>query len=454
VTAADMEPKPEFTLTDRQMLMRARLGSTAKNILAYGGSRSGKTFGFCYAIAARALMARESRHAIFRRHGVTAKQAIAQDTFPKMMGLAFPGVDYDWKAQDGYFKFRNGSEIWVSGLDDKKRVEKILGKEYATIYFNEASEIPYDSYIMAKSRLAQKCTKQVSRYRRLPLKQKTYVDLNPTTNTHWTYKLWIDNVDPVTDLPVDKNLYSYILMNPKHNLENLTPEYINELKSFPPMQRKRFYEGKFSSDVPNALWTRDKINHIAEKPEDLAQVIVSIDPAVTNTIGSDETGIVVCAVGLGKNPKGYVLDDVSGRYRPEEWARLAVEYYDLYDADCIVAEVNQGGDMVERNIRTIRPNIPFRSVRATRGKSVRAAPIAALYHQKRIFHVGEFPTLENQLCSVTIDFDSKEAGWSPDRVDALVWGFSELFGVMTRQKKKIQEVKVVPRAIPMARAGI
>jgi predicted phage terminase large subunit-like protein len=157
----------------------------------------------------------------------------------------------------------------------------------------------------------------------------------------------------------------------------------------------------------------------------LRRIVVAVDPAVTNEPGSDETGIV--AVGADAAGNAYVLDDASGKYSPHEWARMALAVYDGTQADRIVAEVNQGGDMVEHTIRAMRSSVPFRGVRASRGKVTRAEPIAALYERGKVYHAGEFPELEDQMCSMTTGFNAKATGWSPDRVDALVWALSDLF---------------------------
>ena len=158
---------------------------------------------------------------------------------------------------------------------------------------------------------------------------------------------------------------------------------------------------------------------------DLSRIVVAIDPAVTTGEEADETGVIVAGRDYGG--RGYVLDDRSGRFSPIEWAREAILLYRKYDAARIVAEVNNGGDLVANTIRMVDENVSFKAVHATRGKVVRAEPIAALYAQKRIFHVGSFPVLEDQQCSFTSDYsDRGSAGYSPDRVDALVWAFTEL----------------------------
>ncbi len=169
-----------------------------------------------------------------------------------------------------------------------------------------------------------------------------------------------------------------------------------------------------------ALWNSSLIeeNRCSEDKE-LAQIIVAIDPAVTANANSDETGIVV--VGKDFNNEYYVLEDLSGRHPPDKWGKIAINAFYEWEADRIVAEVNNGGDLVERLIRNIDNNVSYRSVRATRGKILRAEPISALYEQKRVHHVGVFPELESQMCSYTGETNS-----SPDRLDALVWGLTEL----------------------------
>jgi len=173
-------------------------------------------------------------------------------------------------------------------------------------------------------------------------------------------------------------------------------------------------------DIDGALWTPQLIDECRTDDEvDLQQIIVAIDPAVTANANSDETGIVV--VGRDYKNHFYVLEDLSGRHTPEKWGRIAINTFYEWEADRIVAEVNNGGDLVERLIRNYDFNVPYRSVRATRGKILRAEPISALYEQRRVHHVGVFSELESQMCSYT-----GENNTSPDRLDALVWGLTEL----------------------------
>lgn len=181
-------------------------------------------------------------------------------------------------------------------------------------------------------------------------------------------------------------------------------------------------------DTPGALWRRelldrDRIHHKRDLPP-MKRIVVAIDPAVTTGENADETGIVVC--GLGDDNHGYVLEDASGVYSPTEWAREAVRLYRRWEANAIVAEVNQGGDMVESTIRMEDGGIPFKGVRATRGKFIRAEPVSLLYEQHRVHHLGTLAKLEDQMCVFTPDFDRAGAGFSPDRLDGMVWGITDL----------------------------
>ena len=175
-------------------------------------------------------------------------------------------------------------------------------------------------------------------------------------------------------------------------------------------------------EFEGALWSNTMIEETRlseDTDRELKKIVVAIDPAVTSNANSDETGIIL--VGSDHTNQFYVLDDYSGIYSPDKWARLAVNAYYDYLADLVVAETTNGSDLVERVIRSVDPNIPYRSVRATRGKMTRAEPISALYEQKRVHHIGYLPELEQQMISYT-----GETNTSPDRLDALVWGLTEL----------------------------
>jgi predicted phage terminase large subunit-like protein len=220
------------------------------------------------------------------------------------------------------------------------------------------------------------------------------------------------------------------------NAANLAPSFIEAI-------RKR-YEGtrlgrqelyaELLSDTPGALWHMDQID-ATRLPVDgpiimLQRIVIAVDPAVSNTEGSDETGII--AAGKDEHGRYYVLDDFSGRYSPDGWARKTVEMFHKLQADRIVIEVNQGGDMVRNTLLHVDPSVPIREVHANRGKVLRAEPVAALYEQGKVSHAGNFPKLEDQMCSFTSDFNRSTAGHSPDRVDSLVYALTSLSGVSQR----------------------
>lgn len=206
------------------------------------------------------------------------------------------------------------------------------------------------------------------------------------------------------------------------NEENLAESALQMLKERyegTNLGRQELY-AEIIEDFDGALWSPDMIESTRiNEDRELQQIIVAIDPAVTANPDSDETGIIVC--GRDYNNEFYVLEDLSGRFTADKWARIAIKAFYEWEADRIVAEVNNGGDLVERLIRNIDHQVPYRAVRATRGKILRAEPIAALYEQRRVHHVGAFPELEQQMCSYT-----GETNTSPDRLDALVWCLTEL----------------------------
>lgn len=418
-----------FSLTPKQSELRSVFACGAKYFLVYGGSRSGKTFFIVYAIITRMLKAPGSRHVVFRQDGVDAKQSIGNETVPAVVSLAYPGLILKWHEQDGYYEAPNGSQLWLAGLKDKARLDKVLGKEFATIYLNEASQITLEAFGVVQTRLAQSVIQEDGR--RLPL--RLYVDLNPTVAAHWTYQIWVLGVHPDGGFKIADHdaMYRSFVVNPMDNADNLPPDYLDSLKNLPERMRRRFFEGSFTADDDNALWRRSYIK-VDTLPE-MRRVVVALDPATTNKPGSDETGLIVA--GIGADGRGYVMADDSGKYRPEEWGRRAVSLFDTYDADCIVAEVNQGGDMVEAMIQAQAKgrSVRVRQVTATRAKAVRAEPVAALYEQGKVRHAGEFPELVDQMCAFTIGFDRAAQGYSPDRVDALVWAMTELFPNMVRK---------------------
>tara|TARA_R110001592_G_scaffold140727_1_gene361812 strand:- start:1904 stop:3172 length:1269 start_codon:yes stop_codon:yes gene_type:complete len=206
------------------------------------------------------------------------------------------------------------------------------------------------------------------------------------------------------------------------NVANLAPSAIKMLKERyegTRLGRQELY-AEILEDIEGALFNSANIeqNRIEVTP-DMQRIVIAVDPAVTANSNSDETGIVVAGRGIDNH--FYILEDKSGVFSPDVWIKRAIELYYKFDADRIVCEVNNGGDLIEKLLRVQDVNVPYTSVRATRGKMLRAEPISALYEQGKVHHVGYFKELEEQMCSYTPDTIK-----SPDRLDSLVWGITSL----------------------------
>jgi len=746
-----------FKLTPKQKEALKILSSDATHILLYGGSRSGKTFLLVRAVVIRAMASDESSHVILRYRFNQAKTKIGLGTFPKVMSLCFPDIEYGIDKTDWYFTLPNGSTIWLGGLDEKERTEKILGEEHSTIYLNECSQIPYSSRNLALTRLAQKTTFTYANGETKELRLKMYYDCvsgdtvlpgqkkdiatlalenkpilaltsygwvwasppwengtgklytvitesgkqlkvtashrfwtkqgwkrlknittgqkilctdehqypddvlnagslkqivrdsqenyykyhrqhdgqshpvvnfcqdylafasyamghnlcacchdaqdchtghqhqqatqrnhhsqefhallsrmfsgqpfckeghgdlpicglsrqkylfyqrfheslghlqsdiescfaeflslyffycsgafyspfstckpvllrnqlrqqahdqscpdytetpivdglqsfsfdtplmdnchyekvvaisqsttaafytievplvkhyiangfinhncNPPTIAHWSYKLFFDHTEPNSKQLLDKSLFANMQMNPVDNLENLADNYIGTLNQLPARQKVRFLEGNFSSLGGDYLWNiegLEKWRTFKDIP-DMQRIVVAIDPSGAENDDEDAVGdaIGIIVAGLGTDGNGYVLEDLTIKASPKTWGEIAVQAYDRHKADCIVAEGNYGGSMVEYVIQTARPRTPYKKVTATRGKVVRAEPISSLAESGKIRHAGNFNELEDELCSFTSRGYMGDE--SPNRADAYVWAFTELF---------------------------
>jgi phage terminase large subunit-like protein len=224
------------------------------------------------------------------------------------------------------------------------------------------------------------------------------------------------------------------------NARNLARATLQELREAYQGTRlgRQELDAEVLEDVEGALWRESDIEDnrlqmylVPDEEQLLGRVVVAVDPAVTSNLTSDETGIVVVGLSRGpcplcymcEEPHGFVLEDASGRYTPGEWGARVVQVYDRWKADRVVAEVNNGGDLVITNLNAVRANLPTATVRASKGKYARAEPVAALYERRKIHHLGaDFGELEEQMLTWT----AEEKGWSPDRMDALVWGLSYL----------------------------
>jgi len=428
-----------FKPTPKQDEATALIAGPARHILLEGGSRSAKTFEMCWAIATRAMMAPGSRHCILRYRFNHVITSIWYDTFPKMMKICYPGVKYEENKSNWFISLPGGSEIWFGGLDDKERTDKILGNEYATMGFNECSQMNFNAVETALSRLAQRVDYKDARTGETKtLRLKAIYDQNPGNKGHFTYQIWHkglmpEGADKGKPLRNPEN-YAKLLMNPVDNQENIAPEYLEEMEGKSERQKRRFLRGEYADDNPNALFaeaTVDRNRVLDGKLPEMVRIVVACDPSGSgDTDNADNDAIGIGAMGLGTDGKGYVLQDNTVKAGPATWGRVVVTTYDSLRANVVVGEKNFGGAMVEFTIQTaakeqgLRP-VPFKYTVSSRGKMLRAEPIAALYEQNKICHVGYFPELEDEMYAMSTN--GYTGNGSPNRLDWMVFAANELF---------------------------
>lgn len=393
--------------------------------LLYGGSRSGKTYVALRVMVLRAL-AVASRHLVLRLRFAHVKRAIARDTFPKLMRECFPDVPYHLDKGDWFVtlwpKSGGTSEIWFGGTDDPARMEHVLGTEYSTILFNEISTLKWDVIPTLWTRCAESSG--------LPLRM--FYDCNPPFKRHWAYTMFFQAKDPKgVDLLTPKDIHDHesplvpirtasLLINPIDN-PSLTDEYHAILRGLPQRAQDRYRHGIFLSDVEGALWTDDWIIQAQQLDRgELEEVIISLDPATTDTERSDEWGIVV--LGVDEFGRAGVLKDLSKRMSVDQAAVVAVEAFKDYRANAVIVETNQGGDMCVSMVHNVDRNVPVIKVNAANGKKARALPVAQLYERDEVWHDERMPELEDQLTT----WVPHETTKSPDRLDAVVTGLTHL----------------------------
>lgn len=417
-----------FRKTEKQIEACTALNSH-EHTMCFGGSRAGKTFIILRNIVLRAVKM-PSRHLVVRFRFNHVKTSIVHDTLPKVMSICFPslkkGIHWklnktDWYVEIDTLDGKGKSQIWFGGCDDKDRIEKVLGNEYSTIHANECSQISYDAITTLRTRLAENSG----------LELRFYYDMNPAGKSHWTYKEFIEKLVPEEKRTPSKIDSAYVLMNPIDNTENLPEVYLQGLRDLPKRKRQRFFEGLFLSDVEGALWSDSMISAaLCKNFGAFVQTIVAVDPSVSHMPDSDECGIIVGSKDESGN--GIIQADLSGQMSTKTWAQTAVNAYHHFDANYIVAESNQGGDLVEDAIKAIDPLVPVKLVHASKGKFARSEPVSELYELDRVAHIESFIDLEAQLTEY-VPINSKK---SPDRLDALVWCLSFL----------LLKAKPIPRA--------
>lgn len=436
-----------FRLTPKQAEAQAVLAGSAKHIMLLGGSRSGKTFLLVRNVVLRALKAPNSRHGVFRYRFNSVKASIINDTFPKVMQVAFPGVSYKLDKTDWYVTFDNGAQIWFGGLDDKERAEKILGMEFVTLYLNECSQIPLASINLVTTRLAQSVEQVGEHLTARPLKPRIYYDENPPSKAHWSYRLFVQKVDPETREPViNPDAYAWFRINPADNSANIADDYLETLQGMSARMRRRFLDGEFADATPGALFTDEVIERHRVRDgivPDMVRIVVAVDPSGSGDVdNADNDAIGIVVAGLGTDGNAYVLEDCTVKAGPLTWGRVATAAYDRHEADVVVGEINYGGAMVNATIQAARSRTPFKQVTASRGKAVRAEPFSSLYEQGKVRHVGQFVEMEEELTAFSTN--GYLGGESPNRADALIWSLAELFPAIVAPRKKPMETPNIP----------
>jgi Phage terminase large subunit/Terminase RNaseH-like domain len=420
-----------FKFTAKQLEAQPLCAGPATHTMLYGGSRSGKTLLHVRNTVMRALKAPGSRHLIARFRFGHVKTSICYDTFPRVMAACFPEVPAAISKSDWFWRAPNASEIWFAGLDDKQRTEKVLGNEYATLLLNECSQISWTTREMLMTRLAQRVEQKIQGMPPSILKLRAFYDCNPTSKAHWTHRLFKQKVDPETKTPLGSpDSVVAFQMNPRDNVENLSPEYMQMLAGLSARMRRRFEFGEFAEATPNALFDEADIDKWRVMDSDdlpqMVRIVVAVDPSGSGDAdNADNDEIGIAAAGLGVDGIGYVLEDCSVKAGPATWGKVAGDTYDRHKANVVVGEGNFGGDMVRHVIQTARPRTPFKMVTASRGKALRAEPFSALYETGKVRHVGILQQAEDELCALTTT--GYTGTGSPNRADAVIWALAELF---------------------------
>jgi hypothetical protein len=370
---------------------------------AHGGRGSGKSHNFGEMLIEECMLVPGTSAVCVREVQKDLRQSVKKLLEAKIRKFGLMG---DFNVLNNEIRTPGGGVISFQGMADHN-AESIKSLEgYRIAWMEEAQTISERSIELLVPTI------------RIPGSQ-IWATWNPRRKTDAIDKL-LRGPNPPPDAIVRKvNFYD----NPFLPAELLAEQEYD--KKFKRDRYGHIWLGEYEPEVVGAIWDRLTIEQgrLTEAPE-MGRVLVAVDPAVTSTEVSDEHGIVVAGLGA-YDQRGYVLDDMSTKGGPRQWATRAVAAFDRWDADAVVVEINQGGDMVKHTLLSVRPDLPIIEVRATKGKHVRAEPISALYASGRVGHVGRFDALEDQMCQMTAA--GFEGNGSPDRCDALVWVLTALF---------------------------
>lgn len=389
-----------------------------------GGRGSGKSFAESVAECDSCNRKSKQENTLYLRQTLTsAHLSIIPEFWEKieMLGLENNFIKGKTEIVHKY----NGSQIFFRGIQSSSKKNEAHLKSVhnvTTVIIDEAQEVAEADFDRIDLSV-----------RSVESRNRIILSLNPTEDEkHWIHRRFFLEAGVPDDFTGIIGNTLYIHTDYRENKKHLSDDFIavaeRTAKLNPAKYRNQFL-GFWGGQKANALWQREamiqpyRVYNI--NPDELDRIVVAVDPAVTSAAGSDETGIVIAGIKKGRNGADshyYVLEDATMKGSPAEWARAAVDAYWYYRADRVVAETNNGGDLVESVIRGADRQVSFKAVHATRGKILRAEPIAALYERGLVHHVGEFSLLEDQMCNYTGEPDEK----SPDRMDALVWALTML----------------------------
>lgn len=367
----------------------------------YGGRGSGKSFAVALYLAS---LTYEAGHKIlFTRYTITSASKSIIPEFQEKLELSGNAHHFN-VTRNSIINTMTGSEIIFAGIKTSSgnQTASLKSLQGITTWVYEEFEEHPDEESFDTIDLS---------IRHASMQNRVILISNALHKSSWQYDRFFNREKDIT----------YIYTTYKDNRKNLNKNFLkiaDRTRNENILKYNKNFLGQHYEDNDNALWKWSLIKRKQIDYEELDRIVVAVDPAVTSDKNSDETGIVVCAI---KNNLGYVLDDRSGVYTPNEWANVVISLYNQYKADRVIGEVNNGGDLIETILRQANKNVSYKAVRASRGKATRAEPVVNLYEQDMIYHTKSFPELELQMTTW-----NPNKSKSPDRIDALVWGFTEL----------------------------
>ena len=385
---------------------------------AWGGRGSAKSWNFAAMMIARAATTKGFRAVCVREIQKSLKESAHRLLADTIERLKFSPL---FEVQSTQIKCPGGGLISFIGMQDNTTADSVKGWENVDVaWCEEAQTLSHRSLELLRPTIRSPGS-------------EIWFSWNPRSASDAVEKLLRGYDVPDNAIVIKANYEDNKFFPPE-----LEAERLHDLKNNQ-ARYSHVWNGDFEPQAIGAIWTRQMIhdNRRDDYPDDIERIVVAVDPAVSDTENSDEHGIVV--VGTDGNGHGYLLEDASLNGSPSQWATRAVAMFDKWEADAVIIEKNQGGDMCRHTLQTIRRGLPVIEVHATRGKHVRAEPISALYAVNRISHVGSFPELEDQLCLFTSSGWEGQSNKSPDRAEALIWACTELFPAMTTEKSKPQE---------------